>query len=396
MIPSEAQILIVGGGIMGLSVAYQLARLGQKGILLVDRQGLCMGASGRNGGGVRMQWSREDDVALMQASIRQCRRFAHEMGTDVWFRQGGYLFLAKSADDMGRLEHVVTLQRRAGAPTRLLSASEAQDIVPELNRRGVYGASFNPEDGVLFPWPFIWGYRDQARALGVEILPWVEVVGFERSSGRITHAHLLDRHPHRRGSETSPPSVVKVAHVVNASGADSPGIAALAGVKLSNRPFRHEILTTEPLKPFLGPMVTVIREGLYFSQAMRGELVGGIGDPYESSSYDQSSSLAFLRRFATAAIDVLPLLAHVQVVRQWSGLYDIAPDDRPLLGESAAAPNLTHLVGFGGHGFMMAPEIGRRCARRLHLGEPCPYFDNHPVDRAFDTKEDQMDPMRLG
>jgi sarcosine oxidase subunit beta len=392
--PDEAELLIIGGGIMGLAVAYNAARLGQKGIVVVERNYLCSGASGRNGGGVRMQWSSEDNVRLMQESVEICKRFAAEMGVNVWFRQGGYLFLVRNESLIDTLEKNVAIQNRCGVPTRILTPKEAHKLVPELTLDHVVSASFNPKDGVLFPWPFLWGYAHRAIELGVHLHTFAEVEGFETSNGRITHVHVAaaKEHPPAANLENAQEGepiiqrrswkkVVHAKHVVNATGAWSPKLTEPLGLVLPNLPYRHEILTTEPLKPFLDPMVTVLGEGIYFSQSMRGEIVGGMGDPDEPSSYNQTSSLAFVRRFAKAATELLPLLGNVQVVRQWAGLYDVSPDGRPIIGESSRIPNMTLLSGFTGHGFMMAPIMGKLCAERLVKGVRVDYFDKNGPDR---------------
>src|SRR5262245_115444 len=158
----RAEIVVIGAGIMGLAIAYHLARLGVTDVLVVDRSYLCGGASGRNGGGVRAQWSSEANIRLMQESIRMCRDFAHEMKINVWFRQGGYLFLVRTEEKRRALEQSVALQNELGLPTRLLSPQEARKIVPELDTQGLVAASYNPEDGVVFPWPFVWGFAQAA------------------------------------------------------------------------------------------------------------------------------------------------------------------------------------------------------------------------------------------
>jgi sarcosine oxidase subunit beta len=382
-LPADAELVIVGGGIMGLSTAYHAARMGQKGIVVLERGYLCGGASGRNGGGIRMQWSRPEDVELMQASVEMCRRFAGEMGVNVWFRQGGYLFLVRDHGLVGRLDRVVRMQNELGVPTRMISPAEAREIVPELRVDDVVAASYNPKDGVLFPWPFLFGYAHKAIELGVSIHTFVQVTGLETGSGHISHVHTDH-------------GTIRCRHVVNATGAWSPQLAAQAGVSIPNRPHRHEILTTEPLKPFLTPMVSVLGQGIYFSQSMRGEIVGGMGDPDEPEGENQGSSLEFLRRFARAATTLLPALRHVQVVRQWAGLYDVSPDGRPILGEARAAPNMTLLAGFTGHGFMMAPMIGKLAAERLVLGRRVKYFDDNGPDRFADGVKPNEESMIIG
>jgi sarcosine oxidase, subunit beta len=382
-LPSEAEVLVIGGGIMGLATAYNAALLGQQGIVVLDRSYLCSGASGRNGGGVRMQWSSEDNVRLMMESVEICKRFASDMGVNVWFRQGGYLFLVKNEKLIPILEQNVRMQNQCGVPTRLIPPSEAAELVPGLNVAGVHVASYNPRDGVLFPWPFIWGYAHRALELGVRVFTFVEVTGFERHGKRISHVHTT------KGS-------IRVGHVVNAMGAWSPDLAKKLGIELPNRPYRHEILTTEPLKPFLDPMVTVLGEGIYFSQSMRGEIVGGMGDEHEPPGDDISSSLPFLRRFAQSATELLPALGNVQVVRQWAGLYDVSPDGRPILGESERCPNLSFLCGFTGHGFMMAPIIGKLCAERLVKGAKHEYFEKNGPDRFRDGIGKNEESMIIG
>ncbi|HEV3191137.1 MAG TPA: FAD-dependent oxidoreductase, partial [Polyangiaceae bacterium] len=151
----RADVVVIGAGIMGLSIAYHLAELGVTNVTVVDKGYLCGGASGRNGGGVRAQWSNEANVMLMLESIRMCRNFAHQMKINVWFRQGGYLFVARTPAITERLEQSVALQKNCGLATRMLTPNEARRIVPELDTSGIEGASYNPDDGVVFPWPFV-------------------------------------------------------------------------------------------------------------------------------------------------------------------------------------------------------------------------------------------------
>src|SRR5688500_8243230 len=171
---------------MGLSIAYNLAKNhGVHDVTVLDRTYLCGGASGRNGGGVRAQFSSEENIRLMQESIRICRDFAAEFKINVWFRQGGYLFLVRTEERRRMLEGSVRVQNDCGLATRMLTPKEAQKIVPELSTEGVLAASYNPDDGVVFPWPFVWGYAQGAQKLGVEIETFTEVLGFETAGRRI-------------------------------------------------------------------------------------------------------------------------------------------------------------------------------------------------------------------
>ncbi len=342
-LPARADVVIVGGGIMGLALAYELARRGASDVLVLERSYLNAGASGRNGGGVRAQWSTPTLIRLGRRSLELCARFAVDTGVNVWFRRGGYLFLAPTREQARRIERNAALHRREGMRTRILGPAEALEIVPELDGSRFLAASYNPDDGVVFPWPFLWGYARGAEAGGATVRTFTRVTGFDASGSRVT-AVRTDR------------GRVACDLVVVAAGAWSKQVAALAGVALPNRPIRHEILVTEPLKPWLDPLVSVLGNGLYFSQSQRGEIVGGVGDPLEPEGLVGGSTLRFLARFARAATQTVPVLAGVKVVRQWAGCYDVTPDNNPILGP-AGHENFHQLSGFVGHGFMMAPAV---------------------------------------
>ena len=231
----RADVVVVGAGIMGLSIAYHLAERGVTNVTVIDKSYLCGGASGRNGGGIRAQWSSEANVRLMLESIRMCREFAAKMKINVWLRQGGYLFLARTPDLRETLEKSVALQNECGLSTRMLSPGEARRIVPELDVSGVLAASYNPDDGVVFPWPFVWGYAQAARKLGVEIADWHEVVGIDATGGRIESVRVRRAGPPGDAS-SSEVFAIATRRVVNAAGAWSPRIARMLGVELPNEP----------------------------------------------------------------------------------------------------------------------------------------------------------------
>jgi sarcosine oxidase subunit beta len=369
----EADVVVVGSGVMGLSVAYHLAAKGVTNVTVLDRGYLCGGASGRNGGGVRAQWSSERNIALMQESIRICREFAAKMKINVWFRQGGYLFVARTSAVRRKLEASVAVQNACGLPTRMLAPKEAQRIVPELSTSGIDAASYNDADGVVFPWPFVWGYARAAEKLGVEILPWHEVVGFDAAGPRIDGVRVKTRGPPSSGTALAQrTATIRTHKVVNAAGAWSPEIARMLGVELPNTPRRHEICSTEPLKPWLKPLVADLSDGLYFSQSTRGEIVGGIANSYVPPGLDQGSSYAFLGKYSRALVRTCPVLGAVKVLRQWAGCYDVTPDANPIVGPVDTVEHFYQASGFMGHGFMMAPVIGRLLAGAIASGLEAP------------------------
>ncbi len=382
----QVDIAIVGGGIMGLSLAYNLAAMAKLRIVVVERSYLVSGASGRNGGGVRMQWGDLGNVQLMQESIEICRGLAQELDINLWFRQGGYLFLARSHEQEQRLLRNAALHKQVGAPTHVLDPQEAKQLVPELDVAGVRLCSYNPRDGVVFPWPFVWGYAGKAIALGVIVRTHTNVDRLEpRAHGYVLH---LSSGEH-----------IEAQRVVNATGAWSHALNRPLGITLPNFPHRHEILSTEPLKPFLDPLCVDLATGLYFSQSTRGEIVTGITMPepdHERDCVHQHSSLAFLAAISTAMVSLLPLARGLKVLRQWAGPYDVSPDGDAIVGPSPGHPGVIQICGFTGHGLMMAPAVGRLLARNLVFGESHPMLERWRPDRFQHGASRRHEDMIIG
>jgi sarcosine oxidase subunit beta len=379
----HAEVVVIGAGIMGLSIAYHLAKAGTTDVVVLDKTYLCGGASGRNGGGIRAQWSSEANVRLMQESIRLCRDFASEFKINVWLRQGGYLFVARDEDKRRALESSVKVQNECGLGTRMLTPKQAQKLVPELDIADIVAASYNPDDGVVFPWPFVWGFAQGARKLGASVETFRDVVGFDTTGKRIDA--VVTRAIQKDGSH-GPEERIRTHHVVNAAGAWSPEIAKLLGVELPNKPHRHEICSTEPLKPWLRPLVADLGNGLYFSQSTRGEIVGGIGQPLLPDGLDQKSSYEFLGLYGRALVHTCPVLADVKVLRQWAGCYDLTPDSNPIVGEVDDVEHFYQASGFMGHGFMMAPVMGKLIAAQIREPSPTPLFERWALRRFKEGK----------
>jgi len=379
-LPGSAEIVIVGGGVIGLSIAYHLAKRELTDVVVIERGYLAEGASGRNGGGVRQQWSTEINIRLMQESVELCRRFAVDLGVNVWFRQGGYLFLARDPKELARLEKNIAIQNRCGVHTKMVDAEEARSIVPELATTGILGGAYNASDGILFPWPFLWGYARQAASMGVRIYTQTPVGSIEAVDG----GGYVVRTP--RGA-------IRARRLINATGAWSPQLAKMIGVEVPTYPIRHEICSSEPLKPFLRPMVSELRSGLYCSQSMRGEIVGGVTIPGHQPTYAMGSTLEFLSTYARRLVRLMPILGEIKILRQWAGPYDQSPDGNPILGAPPDHPDFFLACGFVGHGFMMAPIVGKLYAEWLTGGPPHEIFSRYTLARFQDGTARSADPQ---
>jgi sarcosine oxidase subunit beta len=385
-LPEACDVLVVGGGVMGLAAAYHIARSSKLKVVVVERHYLVSGASGRNGGGVRMQWGDEGNVRIMMESIEICRSLAQELGINLWFRQGGYLFVARSDAGEARLRRNAELHRAIGAPTRLLGPDEAREIVPELDTRDIRLAAFNAEDGVVFPWPFVWGYAGQAIRKGVVVR---------------THTAAIAAEPSSRGLlvRLSTGESIDATTVVNATGAWSHSLNRSLGIALPNRPHRHEILSTEPLKPCLDPLVVDLQSGLYFSQSTRGEIVAGItmaDTTHDSTEVDQRSSLRFLGHLGATLSSLIPRFSRLKVLRQWAGPYDVSPDGEAIVGPSPGHPALLQVCGFTGHGFMMAPAVGRLLAELVVSGRRHPMLERWDPGRFAAGHSARREDMIIG
>jgi sarcosine oxidase, subunit beta len=350
---SRYRVVVVGAGIIGLFTAWHLARAGVSDVLVVDRGFLSNGASGRNGGGVRQQWETRATVRLARESVGAFRDFGREFGYNIWFRQGGYLFLAGTEEELERLRAVQRVVASEGLPARILDPSQIARRAPALSLEHVVGGTYLATDGTVYPFPAVWGLYEAVRAKGVEVALGVEVQKVLSENGRVV---AVDTTAGRVATDT----------VVNAAGGWSKDVSGRAGLTVANVATRHEILATEPLKPFLDPMVVRASDGLYFSQTMRGEIVGGVTVHHPpGTDAGMPSSTEFLRTMSRALTGLVPRLRSLGVLRAWSGFYDDTPDGLPVIGEDPRLKGFVHANGFGGHGVMISPAATRRVAEAI-------------------------------
>lgn len=351
---TTADAVVIGGGVVGTSIAYNLAKQGAGQVVLLEKAYLTSGASGRCGAGVRMQWGTRTNCLLSRESVKMFEHLPEILAVegDIEFKQGGYLLLAYTDKMAAQFKENLALQRSLDIPSRWVTPAEAREIVPYLNTDGLEGAAFCPQDGHCNPFRVTAMYAAAARRLGVEINTGTEATGLDTVAGRVTAVKTA------RGD-------IRTTLVVNAAGGHAKLVGRMAGVELPIYPERHEILVTEPVEPVLGPMVMSFYHNLYCQQAPNGSFIMGIGHPDEPESYDTRSSWQFLTAMAKRATDLMPPLAGLKVIRQWAGLYDMCPDRQPILGESQTVKGFFTAAGFSGHGFMISPIVGQLMAEMI-------------------------------
>lgn len=343
----KVNVLIIGAGITGLSIAYHLAKKGTKGVHVIDQGYFLNGATGRCGAGVRSQWSTKLNCLLAKKSIDFFKQAADLLNyaDDLEFKQEGYLLLSHSKDEHDQFEKNVKLQNSLDIPSVLLSKKEALALVPYLNTKSFYGAAFCQIDGHLNPFKTSEAFYLEAKRLGVTFSFFEEALQIETIHRRIV-------------SVQTSKTIYQTSKVVVAAGAHSKEIGKLVDVNIPVYAENHEILATEPVEPILGPMVMSFSKNMYCQQVPHGPFLMGRSDPHVKIGYDVSSSHHFLLEMSKTVLSILPNLGNMRVVRQWGGLYDMSPDRQPILSDTPQLEGFYTACGFSGHGFMIAPMTG--------------------------------------
>lgn len=362
----QAQAVVIGGGVMGTSIAYHLAAAGVRDVVLVERDELASGSTSKAAGGVRAQFSDELNVQLGARSLAAFGRFREEIGYDIGLHRVGYLFLLSTPEDVATFEAGVRLQNALGVPSRMLTPKEARRLSPLIRTEGLLAAAYSPDDGHCTPEAVVHGYASAARALGARVLRRTEVTGIELHGDRITAVSTtLGR--------------IATGTVICAAGPWSRAVGRMAGVDLPVEPLRRQIAVTEPvpgLPPGL-PMTIDFSTTLYFHREGPGLLLG-MSDPDERPGFATDTHDRWIPRLAAAMEHRAPALLDLRRTGGWAGLYEITPDHNALIGEATSVSRFLYATGFSGHGFLQGPAVGE-VVRDLVLGR-VPFVDVSPLN----------------
>ena len=357
-LPGSASVVIVGGGVIGTSIAFHLAEAGVD-VVLLEREQLGSGSTCRAAGGVRAQFSDALNIEIAQRSLRAFRDFARRPGWEIDFKQVGYLFVLSSEADVAEFERNVRLQNDYGVPSRILSPAQARELCPLLAGDDILAAAFSPEDGHLTPEAVVQGYAYGARALGAHIRVGCEVLEIGSSGGEITE--VITTH-----------GAIRTGTVVCAAGAWSRSCGEMVGVELPVTPLRRQVLFTEPisdLSPHL-PMTIDFASSFYFHREGPGVLLG-MSDPDEKPGFVTETSDDWIPRLIEIASRRAPCIADAGIRGGWAGLYEMTPDHNAIIGEAAGVSRFLYATGFSGHGFLQGPAVGE-VVRDLVLERPPP------------------------
>jgi sarcosine oxidase subunit beta len=355
-LPSAASVVVIGGGVVGLSTAYHLARAGVRDVVLLDRDALGSGSTCKAAGGVRAQFSDPVNITLGARSLETFRDFPARFGQEIDFHQVGYLFLLGSRLAVRAFEANVALQNDLGVPSRMVDVEEARRLSPLIRTDGLIAAAYSPTDGHCTPESVVLGFAAAARRAGATLLPHCAAAGIDVRGGRIT------------GVRTEA-GTIETDTVVCAAGAWSAEVGAWVGVDLPVTPLRRQILVTEPV-PGLEPRTPFTIDfdtTFYFHGEGRGLLLG-MSDPDETPGFALTRSDGWLPRLGAAIERRAPALAEVGIAGGWAGLYEMTADHNALIGRAETVENFLYATGFSGHGFLMGPTVGE-VMRDLYLGE---------------------------
>jgi sarcosine oxidase, subunit beta len=351
--------VVVGGGVIGTSIAFHLAEAGVANVVLIERDELGAGSTSKAAGGVRAQFSDALNIQLGARSLRAFADFGARPGQEIDFRQVGYLFLLNRQQDVAAFERSIELQNRLGVPSRLIDPGEARQLSPPIDTDGLLAAAFSPDDGLATPEAVVQGYAAGARRHGAHLQTACELLDVRLRGDTIQ-------------AVATSSGVIQTPAVVCAAGAWSRQVGAMVGVDLPVTPYRRQVLLTEPVPglPEHLPMTIDFASSFYFHREGPGLLMGmSLED--EPPGFNLARDDAWIPRLAEVLARRAPSLADIGIAGGWAGLYEVSPDHNALIGETPRPARLLYATGFSGHGFLQGPAVGE-VVRDLFLGRQPP------------------------
>ena len=353
-------VVIVGGGSHGLATAYYLAKThGITDVAVLEQSYIGSGAAGRNTTIIRSNYRTPEGAAFYKESVKLYEGLSIDLDFNLLFSQQGHLTLAHSDRAMITMTERAEVNQLLGIDSRVVGVDEIRELCPQMDLSRdvtwpVMGALYHPPGGIIRHDAVVWGYARGADRRGVEIHPYTQVTGIERSNGRVTGVRT------NRGD-------VSAGQVISATAGWSTLVADLAGVRLPITTHLLQAFVTEQMKPFLDVIIVSWQMHVYVSQTDRGEfLIGAEIEPY--TTYKGTSTFPFLEYSARHVLELFPQLEHVKVLRQWTGLCDLSPDYSPILGETGVDGFLIS-AGWGTYGFKAAPIVGTTLAELVASGK---------------------------
>jgi sarcosine oxidase subunit beta len=358
-VPRTAGVVIIGGGVVGCSIAYHLAGRGVRDVVVLERETVGSGTTSKAAGGIRAQFPTETEIRFSLEAIKVFERFEDEFGVDPGYKKIGYLFLVSDPADLRGFEPRMALQRRLGVDVRVIAPDDAKKLVPALRVDDLVAAVWGPGDGLAGPAEVTNGFARRARERGAKIVEGVRVTAIPRNNRRVTGVATTD------GDIAAP-------LVINAAGPSAATVGRLAGVEIAVHPRRRHIFFTEPFPQIPGPvpLTTDRASGFYFRKEMEQVLLSP-GDVEDiGADFEVPVDRGKIEETVTKAVHRVPALEQASIAGGWAGLRPLTPDDHAIIGWAPGVEGFFLAVGFGGHGFQHSPATGRHVADWIVDGKP--------------------------
>jgi sarcosine oxidase subunit beta len=352
-LPRRASVVIIGGGIQGLSIAFNLIEQGERDILVLDAGYWQGGASGRNGTLIRPGFASVPWTEFFVLTVKEWESWSKRLGQNVMFTQRGYSVVSEKEKSEAMLLEGLKVQKSLGVNSWMLSRAEIDDLLPAINKSRVRAVQHQPDGGVAPHHAVMKALLAFCECHGADIRYRTKITGIERSGDRVSAVFVGD---HR----------IDAGCIVSCAGANNPDIAAMAGVALNGIGMRIEAMALEPTRPLIKPAIALIDSLAYFHQTSRGEVVGGTEVP-ERPRMSLTVDFPVMANMAKVYLDLFPQLGEVRILRHWAGQIHASSDYAPLLGEHPDLKDFWFSAGWS-YGFAGAPAAGKLIAEAIAKG----------------------------
>ena len=368
-LPKRAEVVVIGGGAMGTATGYYLTKNGIKDVVLLERESLLSGSTGRCAGGFRQQFPTRPECQLAKESIDIIKTLQEELDYDFERCFGGYLVLSYTEEHAADAKKKIAMQQELGIPVVWKTPDQIGVMAPWLNRdEGFVGAAWCPTDGTLNPFKFVFAFAE----------------AFKRNGGQIyTHTPVVDIKKNGTGWRViTPEGEIECEVLVNCTGAYSAAIGKMIDHPIPVVGLAREKIITEPVKFFQTFLCNSPLHTLHFSQTKHGSFLMSCANMSIKQRGDFKNTWRFTQETADAVRRLVPCLAKVKILRQWAGFYETTPDGKPFIGKIDGQENYWQTLGYNGHGMMLAPAAGRAVADEI-AGKPVPeWYDTFKMSRV--------------
>ena len=364
----SSEVVVIGGGVVGASIAFHLAEANVE-VALVEKSELGAGSTSKAAGGLRTIFSDDLNIEIALRSISSYQNFNSRPGFDVDFKVHGHLILLSTEEDLMNFRKIAARQNQFGIPSRIISPKEAQQINPLISTEGLLAALYSPEDAQCSPEGAVMGYARGARNLGAKIIQGEEVTGFDSLDGCIKNV-ITDKQK------------ISTSTIVIAAGVWSPQIGKMIGLDIPVKPYKREIVITDSLPPHFPGASTSLPMTIDFSTTLSwrpegGALLMGFSDEDVPAGFDTKRDPKYIEKLVELALHRIPITSELGIGKGWAGLYDTSPDNNAIIGEASFPNRVLYATGFSGHGVMQAPAVGE-IIRDIYLRQQ-PFVNVSPL-----------------